>query len=174
MTDETEFPNVLHGLLWHATHPDRYQKILEAGLILPNPPIPDCERWKTGGGPEYYPYVRTLGGVSLFDFYGFEPESYSAKYPLSTWQEFVPYRHCWGISVWIEIDRHTIADHFVSAETLLKRWHQDKAYGHTIMPKIEAAYLGPIPVRAFRRVFISGVDVPCFEEVPIEPQREEL
>ena len=30
----------------------------------------------TGEGKEHYPYVRTLGGISLFDFNQFEPDSY--------------------------------------------------------------------------------------------------
>jgi hypothetical protein len=32
--------------LWHTTHPDRYTGILSTGAILPNPDIPDSDRWK--------------------------------------------------------------------------------------------------------------------------------
>src|SRR5438128_1622189 len=92
----------LLGGLWHATHPDRFAQILTSGALLPEPEIPDSERWGTLQGPTFYPYVRTLGGVSLFDFGGFDPDIYREKYPMSSWFNFVPYRREWGCSVWIE------------------------------------------------------------------------
>ena len=82
----------LHGGLWHTTHPDRFRVILTCGAIVPVPDIPVIERWKASAGPEFYPYVRTLGGVSLFDFNNFDSESYSEKFPLSSWYEFIPFR----------------------------------------------------------------------------------
>ncbi len=160
-----DFPHVLGGRLWHTTKPERYQMILDAGCILPNPPISDQERWKTGQGPDFYPYVRLLDGVSLFDFEGFNPEHYSKKYPLSSWREFVPYRRTWGQAVWIEIDKQFIVEGFISGEQLLAKWKQDKAYRHPIMPIIEAAHLGSIPLEAFRRVFKCGYDTPGFEKM---------
>ena len=157
------FPPELCGHLWHTTHPDRYRNILAAGYILPNPPIPDKDRWKTDCGPSHYPYVRTIGGVSLFDFEDFEPESYSTDFPMSTWNKFVPYVRHWGVSVWIEMDREALSTNFLSGAEVLKRWKQEHAYGHTIMPKIEAACVGPIPTSSFRRVLIRGIEHPTFE-----------
>ena len=52
----------LHGGLWHTTHPDRFRDILTRGAIIPEPDIPNSERWKASKEPEFYPYVRTLGG----------------------------------------------------------------------------------------------------------------
>ena|SRR5258707_6506089 len=144
----------LHGRLWHMTHPDRFQRILERGAIVPEPDIPDSERWKTAGGPEHYPYVRAIGGVSLFDFDEFDPESYEEKHPLSNWQEFVPFRREWCCAVWIEIDRAHAADHFVSGADLIARWKAEGAYRHTVMPYIEAAYIGELPRTAFARAFV--------------------
>src|SRR5215470_9580940 len=92
MSSEDEFPSELREGLWHTTTPDRYGGMLRTGSILPNPDMPEAERWKTAAGPHYYPYVRTLGGVSLFDFRGFDSDVYSHNYPLSTWREFVPCR----------------------------------------------------------------------------------
>jgi hypothetical protein len=70
----------LHGGLWHTTIPERYENILSSGFILPEPPnMPDNERWSTSQGKEFYPYVRQLGGVSLFDFDDFDPEAYSKE-----------------------------------------------------------------------------------------------
>ena len=94
----------LHGGLWHTTSPQRFDSIARNQEILPDPSIPDAERWGTGMGPDYFPYVRTLGGVSLFDFSDFDPEIYSASYPMSSWTEFVPFRDTWGAAIWIEID----------------------------------------------------------------------
>lgn len=158
MTAKQDFPVVLRGRLRHTTHPDRYQKILETGFILADPPIPDEERWKTDRGPEFFSYVRSLKGVSLFDFARFDPEGYSQEYPLSSWRHFVPCKRDWGASVWIELDRQEIADSFISGEDLVKKWNQEKAHIHTIMPIIEAACLESIPIRAFRRVLLRQAD----------------
>jgi hypothetical protein len=54
---------VINGV-WHTTSTTRFQGILASGAILPEPPIKDKDRWSTSRGKDYYPYVRTLGGVS--------------------------------------------------------------------------------------------------------------
>ena len=108
----------LAGKLWHTTQPERFERILQSGAILPEPDIPDKDRWKTAAGPEHYPYVRILGGVSLFDFRDFQPESYTERYSLSSWHEFVPYQESCGRAVWIEIHRHKLASQFVSGADL--------------------------------------------------------
>ena len=71
--------------------PDRLASILEDEGILSEPDIPESDRWKTSRGPEYYPYVRTLGGVSLFDFNNFDQKSYDEKYPLSNCVNLFPF-----------------------------------------------------------------------------------
>lgn len=150
----------LYGGLWHVTHPERFVGVLECGAILGDPKkIPDTDRWSTSQGPKHYPYVRSIGGVSLFDFHEFYPESYRSKHASSNWAEFVPYRRVWGGAVWIEIDRQHDLPCFLSGCELLTKWKSDEAWGHKIMPLIEAAYLGPLPVAAFMRaLFISGKD----------------
>lgn len=146
----------LYGRLWHTTHPDRFRDILVSGAILPEPDIPESDRWKTSRGKDLYPFVRTLGGVSLFDFHQFDPKSYTQKCPMSAWHEFVPYRKTWGCSVWIEIDRGQVASQIISGPDLLAKWNSDRAHQHTIMPYIEAAHLGPLPRTAFTRAFLVG------------------
>ena len=66
-----EFPDLLIDGLWHTTSIQRFKKIVESGLILVYPDIPDTERWCTRGGEEHYPFVRHLEGISLFDFKDF-------------------------------------------------------------------------------------------------------
>ena len=104
MVSDDEFPDELHGRVWHTTIPVRYDGILRTGSIVPNPAIPDSERWGTGLGPKHYPYVRVLDGVSLFDFHGFDAKTYSDEYPGSSWRTFVPYRCDKGAAIWMEID----------------------------------------------------------------------
>ena len=140
--------------LWHTTHPDRFAKILTTGAILPEPDIPDSERWSTFNGPKHYPYVRTIGGVSLFDFEGFDPDVYGEKYPMSSWFNFVPYRREWRCAVWIEIDRDKVGPHFISPADLKTRQDAEGARVHKRMPQIEAAHLGQLPRAAFKRAFL--------------------
>ena len=49
---------------------------------MPYPDVPDGERWGTSHGPDYYPYVRTLVGISLFDFNEFDAVMYSNGAPV--------------------------------------------------------------------------------------------
>lgn len=146
---------VLHRLIggvWHTTNEERFQGILRSGAILPEPDIPDDGRWSAGQGSQWYPYVRTLGGVSLFDFREFNGDQYSRDYPLSAWTEFVPFRSTWGMAVWVEIDVEKLGRRFVSGGDLLARW-KAAGVGNRIMPVIEAACLGRVPCAAFKSVF---------------------
>jgi hypothetical protein len=163
LSKEENVLNLLRGRLWHTTSPERYQMIMETGSILPNPPIPEQEKWSAFRGAEFYPYVRSLGGVSLFDFEEFNHKSYSTNYFQSNWREFVPFRRTWRQSVWIEINRQKIADAFISGEMLLAKWKLDAAYHHSIMPIIEAAHIGPISLDAFICVFRCGDEIKDFE-----------
>ena len=153
--------------LWHTTSPHRYNGILKAKAVLPEPGIPDSERWKTAAGPKHYPYVRSLGGVSLFDFKGFEPESYRSAYPMSTWQEFVPYINSWGAAVWLEIDRGAASKSLIDPKALVEKWNREKAHGHTLMPMIEAAHLGPIPIQRICRVLLIDGLKSSIDELPV-------
>lgn len=143
----------LQGSVWHTTNSDRFREIVRSGAILPEPDVKDAERWSTSQGSAYYPYVRTLGGVSLFDFRDFDPEQYSDAYPISTWREFVPHRSAWREAVWIEIDTSQLGEAFISGPALLARWKADHV-GNRIMPEIEAAHMGPLPRSAFKEVFL--------------------
>jgi hypothetical protein len=143
----------LRGSVWHTTNSDRLQGIVRSNAILPEPDIADTDRWSTSQGRTYYPYVRTLGGVSLFDFRDFDPEYYSAIYPNSTWTEFIPYRSVWKEAVWIEVDISQLGAAFISGAELLAQWKAAKV-GNRIMPEIEAANIGSLPKSAFKQVLL--------------------
>jgi hypothetical protein len=148
----------LYGGLWHTTHPERFLGILRSAAILPEPDIPDAERWGTVNGRVNYPFARFIGGVSLFDFHDFDYRAYEATHAAS-WREFVPYRRIWHGAVWIEIDRTRMPPGFVSADELWAKCDTDGNRAHNIMPRIEAAYVGALPVAAFgRALFISSAD----------------
>lgn len=154
MTRELVLKKLMGGL-WHTTHPDRFTQILKSGGILPEPAgIPEKERWATRDGRESYPYVRFIGGVSLFDLRNFEPESYTAEFPSSSWSYFIPCNLMWDSAVWIEIDRERAAGKLISPIELKERWEAEKAYHHKRMPGIEAAYIGVLPRTAFKQAFM--------------------
>lgn len=147
----------LLGKVWHTTNSDRYNAILQFGAIVPEPDIADCDRWGTACGREYYPFVRSIGGVSLFDFRDFDPIEYRGRCPLSNWEEFIPFRKDWSASVWIEIDTVRLGNQFIGAMALLERWKEAGAYKHRIMPYLEAAILRDVPTDYFIRAFtVSG------------------
>lgn len=159
------FPEILRGSLWHTTSAERLDSILKNCFILPNPQIPDSERWNTGCGSNFYPYVRSIGGVSIFDFTEFDEFTYSEQYPMSSWRNFVPCFHKWDTAIWIELNLEVIKKDFIDGSTLLKLWKQQEAYRNNIMPKIEAAHVGPIPVNAFRRIFKYSIKTKEFAQL---------
>jgi hypothetical protein len=145
------FPDILNNGIWHTTSVERYKGILITGSIHPEPTIPDTERWSSADNPNF---VRSLGGVSLFEFSAFDAESYTARYPLSMWRNFVPCCQKWSEAIWIEIDRKAIQENFLDREALLGLWREGIKHGtaRNIMPLIEAAHIGSIPVSVFLRV----------------------
>ena len=157
----------LRGGLWHTTSERRFEGIKSRKAILPEPPLREDERWGTRIGPDGWPYVRTLGGVSLFDFAGFDPEAYDARCPMSSWREFVPFRRSWGASVWIEIDREKAAEALLGADELLARQHRERAHRHRIMPYIEACYLGDVPSELFVRALVIGIGDTEFRSIDV-------
>ena len=154
----TKVLEILIGGLWHTTSEERHKGIIECGSILVEPDIPDPERWSTGLGPELYPYVRKLGGVSLFDFRSFSSIGYSEKYPNSNWQEFVPFREAWESAVWIEIDKDAVKEHLISSSKLMEMWSSEEGERPRVMPYIEAAHMGNLSTASVLRRFLVNTD----------------
>jgi hypothetical protein len=142
----------LHGGLWHTTRPDRVPSIVSCGSIMVEPHIDEKERWGSRDRP---PFVRKIGGISLFDFDDFDPENYAVSHPLSSWQYFVPHRDDWGGAVWLNIDRAAVSNSFISPDEIVGRWDVTGNRGHNVMPRIEAAHLGNLPISAIRSAFLT-------------------
>lgn len=143
----------LYGGLWHTTHPRRFLSILASGALKVDPPLPDTERWKAAA-PDLYPFVRVLGGISLFDFADFDQDFVESN-SWSSWDVFVPHRRLWGVAVWIEIKRSDVAGSFLSTRKLLNLWDQPGNHRHSIMPWLEAAHIGNLPMSAVASAFIT-------------------
>lgn len=146
----------LHGELCHTTHPERFLAIMSAGCIEAEPDIPDSDRWG-GSTPDKFGFVRLLGGVSLFDFDQFDPVQYQKDCPSSSWEYFVPHRTDWGASVWITIDRAAVSEALIPGLELTEKW-KNGYLRHRVMPRIEAAHIGDVPVSAFRSAFLTWSD----------------
>lgn len=138
---------ILSGRVWHSTSPARWAMCRDAGLIMAVPPLPDSERLGRADMPGY---VRWLGGVSLFDLRGFDPDAYDARCPSSNWRYFIPFRRDWGEAVWLEVDIDRCGDRFVSGAELRERWLAGDYMGR-LMPVIEGAFLGDLPVANLTR-----------------------
>ena len=146
----------LIGGLWHATSEDRFKLIVASGAIQPEPDLPDSERWGTANGLNGYPYTRMIGGVSLFDFENFNENKYEREFPASNWRNFTPYNGRWTRMVWIEINRTSVQSNLVSPKELLRKRKENEAYRHRLMPHIESAHLGRIPISNFLRILSTN------------------
>lgn len=145
------FPSELLNAYWHMTSIERFQSILHCGSIHPEPDIEDF-RWSTNQGSKYYPFVRILGGVSIFDFNGFNPELYSKEFPMSSWRSFVPIQRGWKQAVWIQLSPERMPGEFLNGLQLKALQEENQAFRNNLMPRIECAHLGSIPVEIFVNV----------------------
>jgi hypothetical protein len=66
----------------------------------------------------------------------------------------ISFHLAWERAIWIELSRDKVADSkFISGLDLLAKWKATEACGHNLMPEIEAAHLGEIPLSGFKRAF---------------------
>ena len=131
--------------LWHTTSHERFVGIKKAGKILVEPDLPKGSRWKDQC-ESYYPYVRKIGGVSLFFLRDFDPDEYSKACPMSSWYEFIPFQPNLGTSVWIQMKTERLNGKIALPAELSERQDREEAWRHTLMPRIEAAHIGDISV----------------------------
>lgn len=156
MNDEKWVLEKTKGGIWHTTTHERFRNIIRAGLVLVEPDLPDSERWNTANGPPGFPFVRHIGGISLFDFRDFDPAAYSETYPVSCWSEFVPFRSAVGHAVWMDFSNVISDEKFVDKSNLIRMWNDDRGYRHNILPNLEAAYLGDLDLNKCNNIFYIG------------------
>ena len=138
--------------VWHSTSLDRYESIRKSGWLKAHPELPDELRWKTKFGADNYPFVRHIGGISVFDFKDFDAAQYENQRPMSSWREFVPGREAWPEAVWIRIDIQQLTIPYIPPDELLTRWKNEDAYRHALMPDIEGAILGDVKASLFEHL----------------------
>ncbi len=134
----------LIGKLWHVTRPDLYDDILADGFIRPEPDIPAAVRY---GGSRGISFVRLIGGFSIFDFpTGFDIAQYRRDCPISSLEALIPYDRDRCEAVWIEIDATACGGAILRGPAATERWKVEEAYRHRIMPYVEGAHVGDMPV----------------------------
>ncbi|MBB5041890.1 hypothetical protein [Shinella fusca] len=147
----------LAGGLWHATKPEYFKRIVADGFIQVEPDLPDSERWGASQGPDLYPYVRHIGGFSLFDFPAhFDVDAYRRRCPISSIDELIPFRRVIGGAVWIQIDREATRRSVIGGVETWKRLEAEGAYRHRLMPYIEAAHIGDMPLSSAVAAYLVG------------------
>lgn len=82
--------------------------LLYVGCIKANLNIPNTERRGTKLGKKHVPLVRSLGGISAFDYRDFDADG-------TDWATFVPYQTGWQSAVWIEVDISKLGDNQAAA-----------------------------------------------------------
>lgn len=148
-----KFPTKLYGSVWHSTSIERFSKIKADGKIKANPDLPNSERFGTKLGPKYYPFVRSIGGVSVFDFRNFDVDTYNHKFSVSNWALFVPCRSGWTETVWIEVDIQQLTNTFLSGQEIRELWKNTNS-SRKFITIIEGAVIGAIPSTAFKQVLL--------------------
>lgn len=138
----------LVGSLWHTTSISRFESIKSTGFIEVEPDLPEKERYGI-------PFVRSLGGVSLFDFREFDAQKYDVDFPANSISEFIPFKRIWGRSVWLKIDDAAIAKNLHSGKQIRTLWH-DMDSRKKFMAEVEGAHIGNIPVSAIIGAYQIG------------------
>lgn len=57
--------------------------------------------------------------------------------------------------MWLQIEREVVSEQLVSPTALLNKWKDQGLHGHNILPKLEAAHLGDLPVSAISSAFLT-------------------
>jgi hypothetical protein len=149
----TEFPPELLGAVWHTTSISRFKRIVSSREIMAEPDIADTARHGTRRGPKLYPFVRSLGGISVFDFQNFDPAEHFKETGALNWPHFVFGHHTEEDSLWIEINTKKLNDSYLSAKEIRHMWHESNS-NRKFMTGIEGAVLKSVPIDAFRNVLL--------------------
>jgi len=136
-----ELWEVLRGHLWHATSSTNARSILDSKKIKHD--IPEafyCDA-----------FVRSFGGVSLFDF---RVPPNALQLDPSSWRGWLGREKRAPVAVWFRIDVNACAqDSIIEPAALFGMW---QCYGGNlkILPAVEAAHVGPVPIDAIASVLL--------------------
>ncbi len=76
-------------------------------------------------------------------------------------------------SIWIKIDRAASANTLIDGVALLEKWRSAGSPPRNIMPTIEAAKIGPVPVEAFKKIFLARLGCEELSEFCLNPFDED-
>ncbi|ENX05966.1 hypothetical protein [Acinetobacter courvalinii] len=151
--------NNLLNSVCHTTTVSSFIKIYESKYIYvhPAPEMLEHEKYGNVNCPNNNTYVRSLNGISLFDFEDFSLEKYDNffKPGYGDLYRFLPIHERNRkdqISIWLIIDV-TLTNKYVNREKLYSQWNSQSKNGK-FMPKVEAAILEDIPIAWVKEVFV--------------------
>ena len=151
--------NNLLNSVCHTTTISSFIKIYESKYIYvyPDPKILEHEKYGNVNCPNNNTYVRSLSGISLFDFKDFSLEEYDKFFKPSYGDlyRFLPIHkrnEKDKISIWLIIDV-TLTDKYINREKLYSQGSSESKNSQFI-PKAEATILGDIPIDWIKEVII--------------------
>jgi hypothetical protein len=56
----------------------------------------------------------------------------------------------WDSTIWLEINIKKLLNNFLCPNEVMEKWHQSEEY-RQVIPRIEAAYIGEIPISMIKR-----------------------
>jgi len=172
-----EIPKELLNEVCHTTTLNSFLNIYETGFILINPDSTMLEYKKYGNVncPNNDTYVRSLGGISVFDFKNFSIKAYD-RYVNNTWEvlsadlyRFLPNHirnESDGLSVWIVIDT-TKSNTYRDRNVLYEEWQSAAKNGLQFIPKVEATFFENIPVQWVKKVCIYDISKKTFQALNV-------
>jgi len=158
MREEYDFPSEFLKGIWHSTNLKGYKKILESKYIKPNPDISESER-----SSDETAFVRTMGGVSIFDFRNINIDKYSEEYAPTVWGYFIPGRAIWDKTIWLELDELKMSENYLPPNDVMFKLNNLNT-GQQIVPYLEGAHIGSIHISLIKRVMIFDEDIGELEE----------
>jgi hypothetical protein len=122
----------LDGRLWHATSYAGLKGILADGEIR----VVGCRYTNS--------LARLVDGISLFDF---GPSATLCDSQFSNWIGWFGRQQECRVPIWLEIDRHSVADNLIDAGAFYALWRECHLSSRVI-PGVEACHRGPLPTSA--------------------------
>lgn len=143
----------------HTTTVASFLKIYESGYIKgePNQKTLEHKIYSNCLDMNNTTYVRSIGGVSLFDFKNFSLQEYDTYFKEGSYGElyrFLPMHQRNekdGMSIWLVIGGN-YTDKYIDRLSLKNMWEKQK--NSMFMPNVEATILEDIPINWIKKVIV--------------------